>query len=218
MLKASITDMRKGEMIVFGIVLLSFLAGAYFYPMMPERIASHWDAEGNVNGYMTKFWGLFLMPFISTGLSLLFVLIPKIDPLKANIEKFRKHYDRFVVLVMSFLFYLYLLTILWNTGTRFDMVQALVPAFGVLFYYCGILTEHARRNWYIGIRTPWTMSSEKVWAKTHKIGGKLFKVAGFVAFLGAVFPDIAIFFVIVPVLLVAAYTVVYSYAEYQKSH
>lgn len=83
--------MRKSEIIIIvGIVLLSFAIGIYFYPQMPEKMASHWNALGQVDGYTSKFWGLFLMPFLSVGLLLLFILIPKIDPLKANIEIFRK--------------------------------------------------------------------------------------------------------------------------------
>jgi len=82
---------------ILGIILLSFLLGVYLYPQMPEKMASHWDFQGQVDGYMPRFWGLFLMPFISSGLFLLFVLIPKIDPLKANIKKFRSHFDRFIL-------------------------------------------------------------------------------------------------------------------------
>jgi len=149
-------------------------------------------------------------------LFLLFILIPKIDPLKQNIEKFRKYFDGFIVLIISFLFYLYLLTIFWNLGIRFNMTQFLVPAFAVLFYYCGILVENAKRNWFIGIRTPWTLSSEKVWDKTHRLGGKLFKICGLIILFGIFLQGYAIFFVFVPVLLVAGYTVVYSYFEYQK--
>jgi uncharacterized membrane protein len=85
--------MRKSEIIIFGIILLSFAIGIYYYPQMPEKLASHWNAQGQVNGYMSKFWGLFLMPIISMGMLLLFILIPRIDPLKSNIQEFRKYYD-----------------------------------------------------------------------------------------------------------------------------
>ncbi|RLF30149.1 MAG: hypothetical protein DRJ99_03065 [Thermoplasmata archaeon] len=208
--------MRKNEIIVLGVILLSFIIGIYFYPQMPEKIASHWDAQGQVDGYISKFWGLFLMPLLSMMLFLLFIAIPKIDPLKHNIEKFRKYYDGFVVLIIVYLFYVYLLTIFWNIGIRFSMVQPLAPAMGILFYYIGILTENAKRNWFIGIRTPWTLSSEKVWEKTHKIGGKLFKIAGIITFIGVFFQRYALFFILVPIILVAAYTIIYSYFEYQK--
>ena len=206
-------NIRKSEIIILGIILLSFTVGIYFYPQMPEKMASHWNAKGQVDGYMSKFWGLFLMPLISVGLFLLFIAIPKIDP---NIEKFRKYYDGFVILIIVFLFYLYLTTIFWNIGIRFSMIQLLAPAFGILFYYCGILTENAKRNWFIGIRTPWTLSNDVVWEKTHKIGGKLFKAAGVVAFIGIFFQNYALFFILVPVISVAVYTIIYSYVKYQK--
>jgi uncharacterized membrane protein len=208
--------MEKNRVIIIGIIILSFLVGIYFYPQMPERVASHWNAQSEVDGYMSRGWGLFLMPLILIGLVLMFLLIPKIDPLKENIKKFRKYFDGFVVLLMLFLFYIYLLTVLWNIGLRFNISHFTIPAVGILFYYCGILVENAKRNWFIGIRTPWTLSSETVWDKTHKIGGRLFKVAGVVAFLGIFFPKQLIFFALVPILLVTAYTIIYSYFEYQK--
>jgi len=208
--------MKKNNIIIILIILISFFIGVYFYPQMPDEMASHWNIKGEVDDYMLKFWGLFLMPIISLGLFLLFILIPKIDPLKDNIEKFRKYFDAFIVLIIVFLFYIYLLSIFWNLGFRFDMGRLMVPALGILFYYCGILVENAKRNWFIGIRTPWTLSNEKVWEKTHKIGGKLFKIAGLIAFLGIFFPNYSFYFILVPVLLVAVYTIAYSYSEYQK--
>jgi uncharacterized membrane protein len=147
---------------------------------------------------------------------LLFMIIPRIDPRKSNIEKFRKYYDNFVLLIIVFLFYIYLLTIFWNMGFRFNMITLLSPAFAILFYYSGVLIENAKMNWFIGIRTPWTLSSEKVWDKTHKIGGKLFKIAGIIAIAGMLFPSYAIFFILVPMLSAAIYSVVFSYIEYQK--
>jgi len=209
-------NMRKSEIIISGIIILSFAIGIYYYPQMPEKVASHWNAGGQVNGYMSKFWGVFLMPIISIGMLLLFMLIPRIDPLKSNIQQFRKNYDGFVVLIMVFLLYIYLLTIFWNSGYTFNMTVLLSPALAILFYYAGILIENAKRNWFIGIRTPWTLSSDKVWDKTHKIGGKLFKIAGVVTLLAIFFESFAIFIIVVPVILISIYTVVYSYFEYQK--
>ena len=208
--------MKKSEIIILVIIILSFAVGIYFYPQMPERMASHWNTQSQVDGYISRFWGLFLMPIMSVGLWALFVLIPKIDPLKENIEKFRKYFDGFIVLMIAFLFYIYLLTVSWNAGIRFNMGRLIMPALGILFYYTGILVENAKRNWFIGIRTPWTLSSEVVWNKTHKKGGKLFKIAGGLALLGFAFPKQAIFFVIIPMISVVIYILIYSYWEYQK--
>jgi len=208
--------MNRTQLAILAIILLSFGVAFYFYPQMPERMASHWNAKGQVDSYMAKSLALFLMPVISVILAVLFLLIPKIDPLKENIKKFRKYFDIFIVLILLFLFYIYLLTIIWNSGVEFNMTYAMIPPMVVLFYYIGILVENAKRNWFIGIRTPWTLSSEKVWDETHKMGGKLFKTAALVGLLGFLFTKYAIYFVILPVLAVAVYTVIYSYLRYQK--
>jgi len=208
--------LRKSEIISLLIIMISFIIGISFYSLLPDKVASHWNAKGEVDGYMSKFGGLFLMPVISLVLLLLFIIIPKIDPLKHNIEKFRKYFNGFIVLMMLFLFYLYILTILWNIGVRFNFVHLLVPIFSIFFYYCGILIQKAQRNWFIGIRTPWTLSNEQVWNKTHKIGGILFKIAGIISLIGILLPEYALFFVICPVIIASLFPVIYSYFAYQK--
>jgi uncharacterized membrane protein len=207
---------RKSEIAVIGIILLSVVVGICFYPQMPEKMASHWNAKGEVDGYMSKFWGLFMMPSMLAGIGLLFFAIPRIDPLKANIEKFRKYYDGFIILFSIFFLSADVQIILWNLGVEISPNVILPIGLGLLFFYIGILCEHSKRNWFIGIRTPWTLSSDKVWDKTNKVGGKLFKIAGVIIFVGVFFQKYAIFFIIIPVLVVAVYTIVYSYFEYQK--
>lgn len=209
---------KKAQIITIIIILISFAVGVYFYPQFPDKMASHWNIQGEVDGYISKFWGAFLMPIVSLGLFLLFLLIPRIDPLKRNIEKFRKYFDTFIVLIILFLFYVYLLTVFWNIGISFNMSRVILPAIGILFYYIGVLLKHAKRNWFIGIRTPWTLSSDNVWEKTHKLGSKLFKTAGVIALLGIFFQSLAIWLILVPVILVSVYTIFYSYFEYKKEN
>ena len=208
--------MRKTELIILIAVIFSFVIGIYLYPNMPEQMASHWNAQGNVDDYMSRFWGVFLMPFVFIGLALLFIAIPKIDPLKKNIEKFRKHYDGFIIIFFIFMFLVYVQTILWNLGTEISPNLVFPILIGLLFFYIGILLENAKRNWFIGIKTPWTLSSEKVWNKTHKLGSKMFKIAGIIVLTGFLFQKYIIYFTMVPALFVAFYLIVYSYVEYQK--
>ncbi len=193
-----------------------YIIAFIFYPQMPEQMASHWNAQGMVDGYTSKFLGLFLFPLIATGLTLLFIAIPLIDPLKANIAKFRKYYDWFVVLFLLFFQYLYVLTILWNKNMSFDMMRALLPAMGILFFYIGIMIQNAKRNYMIGIRTPWTLANDEVWNKTHYLGGRLFMAAGIIAAIGAIWPKYGLIFILVPVLLVTLVSVGYSYFIYRK--
>lgn len=203
-------------MIVFGIVAVSFLISVYFYPQMPEDMVSHWGFSGEADGAMSRFWGVFLFPVLLFAFSVMFLIMPTIDPLKQNIVHFRRYFDNFIILLFTFLVALQLLLILWNLRVQVPIVPFICIWIGALFYYVGVLCEHAKKNWFIGIRNPWTMSSEKVWDKTHKLGGKLFKVSGLIALLGAVTGDYAFFFVLGPVFFSAFYTMYYSYKEYQK--
>jgi len=208
--------MRKVTAAITGLVLLSFILSIYFYPQVPDQMATHWDSQGEVNGYMSKFWGTFLMPLLITGLVILFLVIPKIDPRKENIEMFRKHYEGFRLVLIIFLVLVHLHILLWNTGTQISPNAVIPLGIGLLFYYAGVLTENAEQNWFIGIRTPWTLSSEKVWKRTNRLGGKLFRIAGITAFSGVFFPEYAIYFILVPAVIVVVITVVYSYLEYKK--
>jgi uncharacterized membrane protein len=206
----------ESRIIIAGILVLTFAVALLAYPSMPDPMASHWGLSGEADGFLPKIWGLFLIPLLSAGLALVLLLIPRIDPLRENIRKFRDTYDHFIIVFLLFLLYLSILMMAWNLGIRFNMAQVLSPAFGILFYACGILVGRAKRNWFIGIRTPWTLSSEKVWDRTHAIGGRLFKIAGILALLGALLPGIVWILILGPVLLISIYLVVYSYREYRK--
>jgi uncharacterized membrane protein len=200
------------------LILLATLVGVALWPRLPDPMASHWDINDQVNGYMSKFWGVFLMPLMTAGLFLFFLAIPKIDPLKANIAAFRDAFNLFIVLFVGFMVYIYFLTLLWNLGyTGFNMSNAMLPALGILYLFVGYMLRKAKRNFFIGIRTPWTLSSDRVWEETHRVGSVLFMIAGGLAFLGAFLGGTAaIWFVMIPILASVLITLVYSYILYQR--
>jgi uncharacterized membrane protein len=208
--------LSKPMILSSGILLLLFAASIILFPFLPETLASHWNAHGVADGYMPKAWALFLLPVIALGITLLLAILPRIDPLSGNIQEFRDTYEWFAAGILAFFLYLHLLTLAWNLGFRFPMVQALCPAFAALYYGCGVLMVHTKRNWFIGIRTPWTLSSDGVWARTHERGALLFKASGILALAGVLSTDLAFILILVPVILSAAYTVVYSYLDYRK--
>lgn len=208
---------KKVNIILLLIIALSFAVGLIIYPHLPDQVASHWNAQGQADGYMGKFWGIFLLPVIMVGLFLLYAAIPWIDPLKTNIESFRKHYNLFWIFIFGFFFYIFALTLGWNLGWRFDFTAFIMPAVAGLFYFIGAVLEKSKRNWFMGIRTPWTLSSDVVWEKTHKFGGKLFKISGIISLGGLIFGGtIAIIAIIGSALLITLITTVYSYFEYKK--
>lgn len=198
------------------IVLVALGAGLTLQTFLPEKVASHWDALGQVNGYTSRSFGIYFMPGIMAMLAVVLMFVPKLDPLKANIVQFLRVYNRFVATMMLFLLYIHFLTLFWNLDIRFNMTQVIAPAFGVLIYMSGVLLGKARRNYLIGIRTPWTMHSDFVWDKTHARGAIAFKICGFLSFLGLLFPGAMIPLLLAPLLLVTIYLLAYSYWVYRK--
>jgi len=199
------------------IITLATLAGLLLWNQLPDQMVSHWNINDQADGYSNKFWGVFLVPIISVGLFLLFLVIPSIDPLKENVAQFRESFNVFTLLFLVFMAYIHGLMLTWNLGyTGFRMSAAMLPALGLLFFFIGMMMSKARRNFFIGIRTPWTLSSDTVWGETHRIGGLLFKVAGVLAFFGAFFPVYAFWFIFLPIMGSTLFTVIYSYVLYQR--
>ena len=199
------------------IIVLITILGALVYDELPDPVASHWGKDGEVDGYMDKFWGTFLIPIISIFLLVIFLVVPKIDPHKENIEEFRNIFNLFIFLFIFFLGYVWALTMLWHFR-EFNMNSAIIPAIGLLYILIGYMLDSAKKNWFIGIRTPWTLSSDTVWEKTHAIGGKLFIASGVLAFGGILFEKYAVWFMLLPILGATAFLFIYSYLLYQEEN
>jgi uncharacterized membrane protein len=208
--------MNQKKTLSIVVILLAFATAIYFEPIMPTRMASHWNWQGNVDGYMNKDWALFSIPFLMIALTVLLYFVPKIDPQKKNIEKFWNSYDNFILVFNIFMLYLYSMTIVWSMGFSMNMNVVLMPAFAFLFYFCGDLIKNAKMNYTIGIRFPWTLANETVWDKTHKLGEKLFKLTALSTFIGVFFSQYAVWFMFVPLIISIVYLFIYSYLEYQK--
>ena len=208
--------MDKFEVVGIVLVLVSFVVGAVAYPSMPDKMVSHWNAQGVADGSMNKFWGVFLLPAIILVMEAFFLLIPRIDPLRANIAKFRKEFGWFTVGITVFMLAIYKQTLLWNMGILINPAQTLPILIAFLFYIVGALCEKSKRNWFIGMRTPWTMSSDKIWDKTNRLTGRMFKWAALISAIGVFAGGYAIAFILIPALAIAAYAFIYSYMEFQN--
>lgn len=207
----------KINIVILIIILISLFSGIIAYPYINDDFASHWNSKGEVNGYMSKLWGVLLLPIIMIFTFLLFRFIPKIDPLKKNVESFKKEFDLFIIGILLFLMYVHILTIIYNLGYIFNLSKTIIPAFGLFFYLIGILLLKLKRNWFIGIKTPWTLSSDYVWQKTHKLGGLLFKVSGIIIALSFFIYKAAYIVLLITVTLTVIITISYSYFVFKKS-
>jgi uncharacterized membrane protein len=209
---------RTTTLIVLILIVAATLAGLLFWNQLPEQMASHWNVNDQVDGYISKLWGVLMMPLLTLGIFLLFLVIPAIDPLKANIAKFRETFNLFVLLFVAFMLYIHGLTLAWNLGySNFKMSTSMLPAIGLLFIFLGFIFRKAKRNFFIGIRTPWTLSSDTVWDKTHQLGAIFFMASGVLTILGGFFGGLrAFWFLFVPLIGSTIFLLIYSYVLYQR--
>lgn len=203
--------------LIFIIVFACFATGIVVYPHLPAVLFSHWDAAGQANGTMSKFWGVFLLPIITLVFAGVWAFLPRLDPLAPNFKGFRYVYDFFFLIVVAFFAYVYALTLGANLGWQFNMTTMILPALAILIFILGALMPRLKRNWFIGIRTPWTISSDTVWDKTHKLGSTLFEVAALFILAGTfVPPRVSFWFIIIPILAAALISTVYSYILFRR--
>jgi uncharacterized membrane protein len=203
----------KAGFIFFAVAaLLSIIS----HPFLPGTVVSHWNAQGFADGYIAKEWLLVLFPAFILAVAALISFFIKKDPLYSNILKFKREADLAVYAVLAFLLYVYALMLLWNTGVGFSMAYALAPAMAILLFILGVVMRKAKRNYVIGIRTPWTLANDRVWDKTHRLGSKLLMAAGVIALGGLLFPSWSLWFFIIPVVSSVLVLLIYSYLVFSR--
>ncbi|MGM0448909.1 MAG: SdpI family protein [Methanobacteriota archaeon] len=211
---------RLSTRLRFGVAALLVAVGAAaslaVAPNLPEQMVTRWNAAGEPTGTLSRTAGMWLVPGLAAALIGLFALLPRIDPLRENVAAFRVHYDRFVVVFTTFLVALHLVVLAVNLGYAVDVTTVAVAGGAALFYYLGTLLPHVEPNWFVGIRTPWTLSDETVWEKTHALGARLFKLSAALAVTGLFAGEYAAYFLVGPALAAAAVTVAYSYVLYAR--
>lgn len=152
-------------------VILGFFITFLFYSKIPNMVPIHWDINMQPNGYMQKPWGAFFAPLMNLALFFIFLLIPKIDPKKQNYKDFRKSYDVIRVLMHTMALFVQVLIILWSlhVGLNFALFGQIFGC--IVFIILGNYLSTVKFNYFVGVRTPWTLASENVWKRTHRIMG-----------------------------------------------
>jgi uncharacterized membrane protein len=181
----------RQEILPLAVLAAMFAGAAWSWPRVPDRLPIHWNAAGEVDGYGGKFVGLMLLPLVAVGMYALFLVLPKFDPGKRNYESFGKAYLALRTALILFFAVLYAATLVEFHGTRVPMTAVIMPALGMLFLIIGNVLSKIRPNHFVGIRTPWTLSSKQSWDKTHRLGGWLFVIQG-VMFIAMAFASPAL--------------------------
>lgn len=198
------------------IVLTSIVTSVVGYQYLPDLIPTHWNYLGQVDGYGSKLTTMIAFPALILLFFVLLRAIPSLDPLKKNIFKFQKDYNNIITVFMLFLLLIQYQVILWGLGVQISFNYTFPITLGLLFFTIGNMLGKAKRNWTFGIKTPWTLSSENVWRKTHDLGKFLFKLSLPIFIVSLLIPNITFLIVIGYILAITFYLILYSFLEFRK--
>jgi len=208
---------KKTDLLAVIVVAASLVHLIIAYPSLPDQVVTNWGFNGNVD-YSSKstlwmLWGInaFMLP--------LFFVIPQIDPKGKSYAKVDGFYKNFRLVIIVFLAVMMELTILSASNPhRFDVIKIGTIAIALLFIFIGNYLPKCKQSFTLGIKTMWTLSDERVWNKTHRLGGILFVISGVAILAAALFmgEKTMAAVTIAAVLGTVITTTVYSYILYRK--
>lgn len=165
-----------------GLMLAAWIAALAAYPYLPEKVPIHWNLRGEVDGYGQKQWAVFLTPAVMVGLFGLFRVLPWLSPKPFTLDTFRGTYEFAVALTMGLMAYIHAFMLWAAWAGPVDVGRALVAGLCLFFALLGNVLGKVRRNFFLGVRTPWTLANERVWIDTHRLAARLFVAAGLIGF------------------------------------
>jgi uncharacterized membrane protein len=193
---------------VFGFMVLDRL---------PERVASHWGANGEVNGHSSRLVLMLLVPILSLVMAVVLAYAPQLDPKRRNFPMHAGAYWIVTNAILVFLAVVHVMVIGFNLGWHIDINVVMGIGLGLLFMLLGNLLTRVRPNWIFGVRTPWTLSSDLSWRESHRVAGYGFVAAGLAVFVTAcTAPKAVVVVMLVGVGGTALVSVVWSYFVWKR--
>jgi uncharacterized membrane protein len=168
-------------LITAALVVVGMLAvSAWAWPQIPDgaQVPIHWGIDGRANGWAPKWQGLLLLPAMTGGIALVLAFAPRVDPRSGNIQRSATAYWAIAVAALVLMAVIHVAAVLAATGRSVNIGLIVSLAVGGLFVVVGNFLGKTRSSWIFGIRTPWTLSSELAWTRTHRLGGYLFMLLG----------------------------------------
>ena len=188
---------------------------AYMYPNLPDQIPTHWNSKGEVDDYTAKPWGVVIMPVAAMLVFVVMRLIPLISPKGFGTDNFTDVVNVFTVVIVGFMSGVAILVLLEANGQDVRINEMIFAGVGLMFVVLGNYMGKVRKNFFIGIRTPWTLASDEVWSRTHRLGGKVFVLIGIFMMLNS-FVRFPVQWLIASIVVVALVPVIYSYVIYRR--
>lgn len=201
----------------FGFALAALLFSAAVFDRLPEQIPTHFNIRGEPDDWTARPWAAFMMPLFGLLLLGVFYVLPKISPRRTNLDRFEDTYWLIANATVGLVCALHVLVLGRALGWPIDISSAVLLGVGVMFMIIGNVLPRTRSNWWIGIRTPWTMESDNVWRATHRLAGKTFMIGGAVTVIGALLPENVRPWVAIGGLAVGGFIpVIYSYLYWRR--
>ena len=207
------------DMVMWAIIAIQIIVGVYGLVVLPDTVPIHWGANGQPNGYGPKWIDTLLFPLISIGVYILVRVLIAAGPRLGGRESTAanlKVVKIILVGVMLFMLIIQLSTIALGLGFGFDITMIVTLALSVLFIFLGNYMGKLRRNFWAGIRTPWTLTNAVVWERTHRLGGWLFVAVGLIGIPCSFIPALRLWGLIVPLIAVCVFLYIYSYVCYRQ--
>lgn len=206
---------------IASIVLVLLVAGVsvWLYPSLPERIPTHWNIKGQIDGYGSKHWAVFLMPVFMVALLVFFYFLPALSPKHFEVDAFRPTYLYIMVVLTALFAYLHLLTLyaVWKSVAQheqFDLGRPLVAGIFLMYALMGNVLGKVRKNFYIGVRVPWTLASNRVWNDTHRVAAWIMVSAGLLGFIMTL-AGVPFLYSIALFIVSAFVPIIYSFVHYK---
>jgi uncharacterized membrane protein len=202
-----------GPVLVIAMVAFSLAV----YGSLPAEVPTHWGWGGEVDDWSSRAFGAFMLPGIALALWLLLPALRKIDPRRTHYERFDETFWLIVNMILGFMAAMHVLALGAALGWPVNMGRAVNVLAGVMLMGLGNYLPRVRSNWWIGIRTPWTLESERVWRETHRVAGFAFVGAGAITVVTAFLPaEVGTTVMMVAIATAALVPTVYSFVLYRR--
>lgn len=206
---------RTADILCFLLILMTIAVAAWLYPSLPDRIPTHWNAAGEIDDYSGKPWGVIVLPLAAVFSWALMKIIPLISPKGFRTTDFQDVINVFQVALVGFLSLVAVLMLFAGLGHEVYINNIVPIGVGLLFIVIGNYMGKVRKNFFIGIRTPWTLASDEVWSRTHRLAGRVFMLCGVLLAAAAFLPRMPLA-LILAVVAAAFVPLVYSYVLYRR--
>jgi uncharacterized membrane protein len=210
--------MRRAHAWYSALVIATAAAlSAAVYPRLPDRMPVHWTFSGEADRFGTRIEGAWLVPAVMVAVWLVTRLLPRIDPRQANYAKMQSTYDFVVDAILTAMLAMHVVVLAAGLGHVVSMRRFVPLLFGAFFVALGNVLPRTRPNWWFGVRTPWTLSSDRVWTRTHRVAGYAMTATGVVVLVSAVLPGVWPLVLAIAVAVIAAFwMVIYSYVVWRQ--